>query len=848
MSNDALPSALVESIREDAYPNSANIASAEVTEDAVKSSLALVKQEKEALEHEIRTTSRRQASSVDDWISRARQLTADLEKAKTIAREIVRDNEVGSGLSSNIEDARAKHGLLRVEIDFNDKVVRSFGIIQSIQSDTDAAAEAVTRYHLIEASKTILKAEQDLNHYTRTLGSNITEILGRRVSNTKDTAVNGLQVAFASMVKLDHPDGASKAALSCIEQGKVSGKSYELNSIAKALKDLQSFDRTLDRLSVHVNRRLLHPVLSRSQSKTTALRKRNNSTIESYVELEPSTVSHVVESLSVFSNFLQFSVPDSIGSELAQKTLPDAVDTVINDWLTPSIPHSFSDLRALSTIQGLARKLSDSLPQVVVDSREQLVEWADRTPRLWVSKRRTAILDDVRAILRASKGERKTVERIEKQKMSKHEEVFASNATIGEWDVEWEDDEEAPPSPKKDLNDGTTDDDDSGWGFDDSTDNVETSSNTQHQEHKPQSTDEDEEDDAWGWGDDADTNKNEGESPLQPKRLHLRAVNGQKSGTNNGNDSEREVVLKELYTITNIPEKILDLIKHQVEDAKEIRNATDSVLDKATSSAALLTLPTLILAMFRATASAFYTSGMQGGQMHFYNDCMFLADQLRDLCTQPDLSKLINDIAALEKYAKSAYSQEMDTQRIILNDLLDGAQGFSSCTQQPFAAECETAVSSTVARLRLLYQEWKQILSHSALLQSLGSLLTRVIDKITRDIEDMEDISDPESQRLAAFCNQIAELEDLFLPPNAATLQDQSDVVPLTAVCVSNWLRFRYLAEILESKLVDIKYLWTEGELSLEFSVEEVVDLIKALFADSHYRKEAIAEIRKHAR
>lgn len=50
MSTDALPSALVESIREDAYPDSADVASAEVTEDAVKSSLALVKQEKEALE------------------------------------------------------------------------------------------------------------------------------------------------------------------------------------------------------------------------------------------------------------------------------------------------------------------------------------------------------------------------------------------------------------------------------------------------------------------------------------------------------------------------------------------------------------------------------------------------------------------------------------------------------------------------------------------------------------------------------------------------------------------------------------------------------------------------------
>ena len=67
----------------------------------------------------------------------------------------------------------------------------------------------------------------------------------------------------------------------------------------------------------------------------------------------------------------------------------------------------------------------------------------------------------------------------------------------------------------------------------------------------------------------------------------------------------------------------------------------------------------------------------------------------------------------------------------------------------------------------------------------------------------------------------------------------------MTAVYVYNWLRFQYLANILESSLVDIKYLWTEGELSLEFTVDEVVDLIKALFADSHHRRSAISEIRR---
>ena len=65
----------------------------------------------------------------------------------------------------------------------------------------------------------------------------------------------------------------------------------------------------------------------------------------------------------------------------------------------------------------------------------------------------------------------------------------------------------------------------------------------------------------------------------------------------------------------------------------------------------------------------------------------------------------------------------------------------------------------------------------------------------------------------------------------------------MTGVYVPNWFKFQYLAEILESSLADIKWMWTEGELKLEFEAREVVDLIEALFAESDYRRRAIREI-----
>lgn len=259
----------------------------------------------------------------------------------------------------------------------------------------------------------------------------------------------------------------------------------------------------------------------------------------------------------------------------------------------------------------------------------------------------------------------------------------------------------------------------------------------------------------------------------------------------------------------------------------------------ASSGAGLLALPTLILAMFKATSSSFYSLKLSSGQMYLYNDSLYLASQVRELCEEHELSRLSSDVDALEKFGKFAYSKEMQTQSTIVTDLLDGAQGFAQCAEQPFKTECENAVSAAVDRIRDVHKEWQPILSHSALLQSTGSLLSTVISKIIIDVEDLGDISEDQSKQLVSLCNQVSKLEDLFMPETTA----DAEAMPVTAVYVPSWLRFQYLINILESSLADIKFLWLDGELGLEFSVDEVVDLIEALFAESDYRRRAISEI-----
>lgn len=230
--------------------------------------------------------------------------------------------------------------------------------------------------------------------------------------------------------------------------------------------------------------------------------------------------------------------------------------------------------------------------------------------------------------------------------------------------------------------------------------------------------------------------------------------------------------------------------------------------------------------------------------MLIYNDASRLSDQLRAWqATKPPASRLRldNDAKALDNTAKRAYGAEMESQRTILRDLLDGAQGFTNCTAEPFKSECIDAIDQTIHRLHEVHRQLQPVLAQSALRQSLGSLLSTATAKIITDIEDLSDIGDADSRQLKALLDRITELKSLFAQQDTNT----GETSDMTFIYCPNWLKFQYLAEILESSLADIKYLWKEGELSLEFDAEEVVDLIEALFADSDLRRKAVADIRR---
>ncbi|GES62533.1 centromere/kinetochore protein zw10 [Aspergillus terreus] len=830
VSEQDICSSVLEFVTEGGYPASERVVAAEFPVSALAKELDLLGKAREQVEAEISSLSRENDFDADGWISQAKQLHADIERSRVTAREIVEQHEHTRPLQLKVEDAAAKVQLIETEIAFNQAVTDTLEEVQRLCQQLDAGRATLAEGKIMSAIDTLEETEKAVRSESLITNTNVSHVLLETVSDLRREITDFLRNRWTEQLRVDKRNGKLTVSES---------PEHPLEETIAALARLDILVPAIDRLEKDLIASIIEPILSPAldgQGREVRL-------VDSSIELDPqpssSSVPDVLDRMKNVLEFLRRKLPASITDSFTKSLIPTLSSKTISSWLSSAIPTELTGLKGFEDTLDQVLQFTKAVESLGWNGQEELVSWVNQAPRLWLTRRRVDSLDQVRRVLAASQGHTKTVERIEKEQVSQKDEAFLDQGSTDDWDAEWDDDnEDESKGTSSDPQHKDDEEDVSAWGLDDD-DHDDSKPTAAESEPAADQPAEDDEADAWGWGDDDEVQEADTEKPGEAKPAG--PVNGK--GTDNASTS-REVTLREQYTITDIPDSILNIVRQQIADSEAISQPTHSHSRVVSSGAGLLALPTLILAMFKATASAFYGLKLSSGQMYLYNDSLYLAEQVRGLVEEHGLARLQPDIEALEKFGKYAYSKEMQTQRTIVTDLLDGAQGFSQCSEQPFLGECENAVSATVDRIRDVYREWQPILSHSACLQSIGSLVSTVINKVIIDIEDLGDISEPQSQRLVSFCTQISQLEDIFMPEASG----DAERVPMTAVYVRNWLKFQYLINILESSLADIKFLWLEGELRLEFPPEEVVDLIEALFAESDYRRKAIADIRRASR
>ncbi|KAM0329753.1 hypothetical protein ACHAPQ_006619 [Fusarium lateritium] len=750
-----------------------------VSETDLQPAIQALAKAKKELETELHTINQETKQDVDSWVRNSKTLQEDIFRSKAMANEIERQSEAPDVSGEAIQDAEEKAEFLNREVQYSQQL---HGALQGIKRVNQLLSE-------VEAAKN-----------------------ERRILDSLRLLEN------------------------------------EQMSLADAVVGLQAYkevDERMEQLWRNVDAAIVSPRMDVRNS--TFLKVQADGEILKLSGETTKSVDALLTDLETAFAFLAQKLPSDLLPSLGNFMMTDVIPKLIREWLDVAVPSSLKEMDNFQAMIKRAKEFCQSLTQYGYTGFADLQDWVDNAPSIWLGKCRETTLDSVRSKLLSGIGEPKQVEKVEKQMVSIAEgkEITktpggaAATSETADWGADWGDAWEQDNDQPKDQSKPTTagpgsakaDEDDGAdaWGWDEE----DTTSEAKDNKQDPKN-DEDDSAAAWGWGDDDGT-----QDPEQPTTTKSKSPNAQ--------SETRELVLRETYSISSMPEPVLELIYAILEDGAALTRDDIEYAPVAATAPGLFGLPTFALALFRAI-SPYYYSLSEGGNMYLYNDAMYLAEKLAEFADgwkkreeltprARNMLRLDNDIKSLQSFANRSYANEMNIQKTILRDFLGGAQ---SVMQQD---EMESCVELATARIRSMASVWKPILARSVWTQALGSLADALSTKLITDVLEMSSIGQDEAYNIAKLIATATELDDLFLPSALTGTASTGDEVPQTAQYAPRWLRLKYLSEVLQSNLNEVRYLWFESELSLYFSVSEVIDLIEASFEANARTRDTIREI-----
>ncbi|KAK6510891.1 hypothetical protein TWF506_009982 [Arthrobotrys conoides] len=832
------------------FPESDEVSSAELSPNSLPDILTLLQETIDGVKFEIKHIGESQRSEVTTWVQEARQLHTELSQDHNSLSEITHFESHGAKLDDRVHDLSSQKKLLISEILFNEELTSLLSNLKELQDAVASAQSSLEEGALENACRQFDDAStlfQKLSALDQILAVGL---IKENIRMLREDIFVDVENCWTKLILSDPTD----CSITIQDSVSVGFGSINGEGLIRILDKLRISKERLDRLHYRITTILIFPRLDRefgagytfvtNESKTKLQLKRR--------DIPTPTVASLYHDLKLVLEFLTTKFGAQISRLLSKTLTPAILNVLMGSYLPGCIPTDLDHFNEFELVLKETISFEEYLTQTGwLDGRGgELKDWVNRAPRIWLSRRRELALDTLRRTFASGLGQRRRVERVERlqevdgvatevpKPIDESEDNWDTN-----WDVEIEDEEEekeplsladsAVAKSKPDPNPIADDDDDvSGWGFDDDID-IEVAEPTEKPAQTPETkpNPHDAEEDNWGWGDDNDQPQG---APTPMK------TDGKPQGK-----EVKDITLRETYSITSIPQEVIDIVLSTIFEAEKLAQPQYSNLSIASSISGLLSVPASILTLYRALSAIFYRDDPNPA-ISIYNDCEWLEEHLVEL--EKDVKgrsglfhgfDLQPSIKALSTFGRRAYWREMDSKRVILSDLMDGAQGFDHCTQYPYSENCETAVASVIDTIQGIEMQWRDTLSRSALLQSLGSLLNTVVLKFITDIEDLGDISADASEKLASYVSEFGRLESLFRLPD-----QPSDALPVTAVYCEKWLKFQYLGNILDSSMAEIMDLWRDGAL-VDFEKDELIDLVKALFADGEKRSQVLDELRR---
>ncbi len=379
----------------------------------------------------------------------------------------------------------------------------------------------------------------------------------------------------------------------CLILTKRLGASLSISETANALSALGLLESAVARLHRELDTLIISPRFTIAADGAVSNIGIDAEAVWTFGRHENPSATTIVQDVRNLINYFTQTLPKVVFDLLLEQILPSLMVQLISSWLDSSLPSKMVEMesfqQSLSSVSELAEYIESF--GILMPSEANLSDWIQRLPVTWISRRREAALADIRATAYHDVRSKKSAHRVETQ-MVAHDDIMVTGSKQEDWNADWADepDEQHEQTTEAQPPAGHIEDEEdaSAWGLED-----ETADTTSEKQEESAAAAEGEEDaDAWGWGEDGEESKE--------KKTN---VNGSAKQNQPG---DREITLQETFTITALPDSILTLISQILADAQTLALPTFPIQQIAAAAPALSSIPTLLLAFYRATAVSFY--------------------------------------------------------------------------------------------------------------------------------------------------------------------------------------------------------------------------------------------------
>jgi centromere/kinetochore protein ZW10 len=502
-------------------------------------------------------------------MANAQSVQDDINRSKRLANDIVRQAEEPVLSGAEIQEAEDKFVFLQSELAYNQRVQGALRGIRDVNQILDQVETARDERRILDALRLLERSWAALDALPAGQGVRVRRLLDLRAFELKSNVHDVFEHVWKTLMKVD------TAERTICFLAKTENEAMSLSDAVIGLQAYKQVDQRMSQLWHDIDQAVVGPRMDIDHPGAPGIVVEGD-TLRAEGQADKS-IDSLFQDLDRLFSYFTARLPQELIDSLSALMMPEVVSRIISVWLDSAVPASLQEMDKFEAIMATARQFCARLTELKLSGFNELQDWVENAPRVWLAKCRETALDTVRTRLSKGLGSPKQVERVEKQMVSRAEgqglvaapaTAAAAAAEDDDWGAAWDDDGDQPGDqagePEQANNNeeaaGVEEDAADAWGWGEEGGETQEATKTQPKQQINADADDDA-GDAWGWGDE--------DAPQdQPDRNAAR-----RPSTAPAAPEQREMTLKETYNISSMPEPVLQLIFAILEDGATLTQA-----------------------------------------------------------------------------------------------------------------------------------------------------------------------------------------------------------------------------------------------------------------------------------